>query len=133
MVGLAMEQAHAQLSANQVAVSVNEGLAIVGVKLAGQSPTQDGFFECVMKRFGVGLGIIGREGNESGVIIDQDAELSAQRFAVDREGGSRREVHHPQVIDVRRLERLGGAGLQAAGAQTLAVQALGGSGSMFPP
>jgi len=51
-----VEQAHAQLRADQVGVSVDEGLALIGVELAGRTAAQDRLLEGVMKRLGVGLG-----------------------------------------------------------------------------
>ena len=64
-------------------MAVDKGFAVVGIKFSGKSTAQDGFLESVVKGFGVGLRIISREGDQAGVIIDQDTELSAQGFAVD--------------------------------------------------
>ena len=86
MIGFCVEPPHAQLGADQVAVGADEGFALVGVKLAGQAAAQDRFFEGVMKRLGVGLGVVSGKGDETGVVIDQDAELSGQRLAAGRKG-----------------------------------------------
>ena len=55
MVGLGVEQAHAQLGADQMAVGVDEGLALIGVELAGQAAVY-GFFERVMERLALACG-----------------------------------------------------------------------------
>ena len=99
MVWFGMEQAHPQLGADQVAVGVDEGLALVGVELARQTAAQNGFLESVMKSLGVGLGVISGKRDEPGVVIDQNTQMRQQRLAADGEGWAGREVHHPQVID----------------------------------
>jgi len=72
MVGFCVEQAHPQLGADQVAVGVDEGFALVGVELARQATAQNGFLESVMKSLGIGLGVISGKRDEPGVVIDQD-------------------------------------------------------------
>src|ERR1022692_4323050 len=77
-----------------------------------------------MERLGVGLRIIGGKRDESGMVIDQEAQMGRQCFASDRKSWTGREVHHPQVIDVRSFEGFGGTGFQATGAQAFAVHTL---------
>ena len=89
VIGLAVEQPNSELGADQAGVAIDEGLALVGVELAGQSPAQHGFLERVMKSFGVGLGIIPRKRKQAGMIVDEHAQMSGQGLAFDRKGGSR--------------------------------------------
>jgi hypothetical protein len=73
MIRFCVQQPHAQLGADQVAVSVDEGFALIGVELAGQAAAQNCFLEGVMKSLGIGLGVVSGKGNEPGVIIHQHA------------------------------------------------------------
>ena len=75
-----MQEPDAQLSADDAGVGIDEGLALVGIELAGQTSAQDGFFESVMKGFGVGLAIIRGEGQQPGVIVDEHAQMGGQAF-----------------------------------------------------
>ena len=127
VVRLAVEQANAQFGADHPGVSIDEGLALVGVEFARQSPTQHGFFQSVMKRFGIGLAIVGAERNQSRVIVNKNAQMSAEAFSLHRQHWARREVDHPQVVNLRRFEGFGRTALQSAGTQrgpvvTLAAQ-----------
>lgn len=121
VIRFAMEQAQPELGADQPSVAVDEGLALIGVKFAGQAAAEDRFLERVMKGLGVGVEIVGGERNQAGMIVNEDAELSGHALALDRESGAGREIDHPEVVDGGGFESLGGAGLEATGADAFAV------------
>ena len=70
VIRFAVQQADAQLSADQMGVSIDEGFALISVEFARQAPTQDGFLQSMMQRLRVGLGVISGEGDEPGMVID---------------------------------------------------------------
>ena len=106
-----MEQADAQIGADDARVVIDERTPLIGVELARQTPPADGFLEAAMKAAGVGLEIISGVGHHSRMIIQDRAQVSRGGLFLSRqmEEGSRREVHHPQFVDQRNFERFGRA------------------------
>ena len=61
---------------------IDEGFALVGVKLERQAATQDRLLEAVQERGGVAVGIVGAISDEAAVIIEDDAQLGGEHFVI---------------------------------------------------
>jgi hypothetical protein len=67
---LGVDEADAQVGANDLEVIVDEGASVVGVELSGKSPAAQSFLEATQKSLGVGGPSVGGEGNQPRVIIN---------------------------------------------------------------
>lgn len=76
-------------------MAVDKGLAIIGVEFSRQSAAQQSLLQAVMECLGVGSGIVGGKGDESGMVVDENAQMGGEGFAVDRQGGTLGEIGHP--------------------------------------
>jgi len=81
MIWLTVQQPHAQLRAHGGGVAAHKGFALVRVEFARQAPAQDGFFERVMKRLGIGRRIVAAEDDEPGAIVDKHAQVGGLGLA----------------------------------------------------
>lgn len=127
VIGLGVQEADAEVGAGDFGVVVDEGFSLVGVELEGKTPAQDRLFEAVQKRGGVGFGIICPVGNESAVVVEQQAEMGGKDFAIGSpQGRTTGEVHHPQVVGRGCLEGFCRAAFQPPGLETAGVVAVGG-------
>ena len=63
-----------------------------------------------MKGWGVGAQVISGVGNEARVVVNDDAQGGGNGLGISRrvQRGARGKVGHPEVIDLRSLEALGG-------------------------
>jgi hypothetical protein len=75
VVGLGVQEPDAEVGADDANVGVDEGLALVGVEFDGESPAQDGLFEAVQEAGGVAGQVVCGIGDESTVVVEDDAEL----------------------------------------------------------
>ena len=99
VVGLVMEEADAEVGADDVGVFADEGGAVVDVEFVREASTKDGFFEGMMEGFGVLPRVVGGVGKEARVLVDDDAEVSGKVVAVEtNELGAGAEVGHPEVV-----------------------------------
>jgi hypothetical protein len=107
-----VEESDAQAGTNKAGVVVGEGATLIGVELEGKTAAADGLFEGVMKALGVGLEVIGAEGHQAGVIVNDQTQMGGEGLAGGRgvEVGAWGEVDHPEVVDGGGLEALGGTG-----------------------
>ena len=78
MKGLGVEEPNTQAGADDAGVVVGEGAALIGVELDRQTAAADGFLEGVMKALGVGMEVVGGEGDEPGVIVDDQAQVGGE-------------------------------------------------------
>ena len=99
VVGLVMEEADAEVGADDVGMFADEGGAVVDVEFVGEASTEDGFFEGVVEGFSILLGVAGGLGEEARVVVDDDSEVSGEVVAVEtNELGAGAEVGHPEVV-----------------------------------
>ena len=119
VVGLGVQKPDAEVGADDLDVMVDEGPALIGVEAQGQSAPQDGLLEAVQEGGRVASQIISGKGDEPAVVIEDDAKLSGDHFAL---GASQRrsasEVHHPQFVGRGSLEGFLRAALQPSCVQT---------------
>jgi hypothetical protein len=64
-----VEQADAEVGADDVGVLADEGGTVVDVELVGKTTAAEGFLEGVMKAPGVLGAVIGGVGNEPAVVV----------------------------------------------------------------
>ena len=65
VVGLVMEEADAEVGADDVGVFAEEGGAVVDVEFVREASAEDGFFEGVMEGFGAFPEVVGSVGEEA--------------------------------------------------------------------
>src|SRR6266498_2331826 len=111
MVGFGVEESDAQVGTYDASMVIGERAALVGVEFGGQAAAAQSFLKGLMKGLGVSLQEISGIRNEPRVIVDDDTQESGNGFGPVggvqvRAGG---KVGHPQVVDKRRFEALGGA------------------------
>ena len=70
-----VEEAQAEFGADQAGMIVGEGTTLIGVDGAGETPAAQGILEGEMKTLGVGPGVIEGRGDQTGVIVDDGAEM----------------------------------------------------------
>src|SRR4030095_10642984 len=107
---LGVNQTDAQVGANDLEVLVDEGPSIIDVEFSGQTPSANGLFETGQQRVNVGVQRVGAEGNQAGVIVDDQTQMSGAGLGGNRQERPRRKVGAPQLVDPGSLEGLGGAG-----------------------
>ena len=110
VVRLGVEQADAQVGADDAGVVVDERTALVGVELAGHTPAANSFLEAAMEAARVGPQIIRGVGQHPRMVVNDGAQVRGRGLllAGQMEEGTRGKVHHPQLIDQRRFKRFGG-------------------------
>src|ERR1700719_2598842 len=91
---------------------VRKWFAIIGIEFMRDPATLDCLFERLMKSIAVGCQVIGAVSNEARMIIQDQAEVGREDFALDVKFWPGRKIRHPQVIDEGRLEGLGWSALQ---------------------
>src|SRR6266705_2075522 len=111
MVRLGVEQPDAQVGAHDPSMVIGERATLVGVELGGQAAAAQSFLKGLMESLGIGPQVISRKRNEPRVIIDDDTQGSGKGLGPvgGLQVGAGGKVGHPQVVDKRRLEALGGA------------------------
>ncbi len=126
VIGFGVKQADAEVGANGAGVVADKGLALVGIELVGQAAAQDGLLEAVEESDGVAGEIIGGVGDEAAVVVNNDAELGGDGFALgSAQGGAAGEVDHPEVVGIRGLEGFLRAAVESSGTQGAAIVAVG--------
>ena len=105
-----VNQANAQIGADDPQVVIDERAAVVSVELARQAAAAQRFLETDQQRLGIGRQPVGGRGDEARVIVDDQAQVRRHRLGVQRQKRPRRKVHHPQVVDPGGFEDLGGTG-----------------------
>src|ERR1700750_1153764 len=96
---------------------VRKWFAIIGIEFMRDPATLDGLFECLMKSIAVGCQVIGAVSNEARMIIQNQAEVGREDFAIDIKFWTRRKIRHPQVIDKGRFKGFRRSGLQPSAPQ----------------
>jgi hypothetical protein len=116
VVRLGVEEADAQVGAHDPGMVVGERSALIGVEFGGQAAAAQRFLEGLMEGLSVRPQEIRRIGNEPRVIVDDDTQESGNGFGPvgGVQIGAGGKVGHPQVVDKRRLETLGGAAQRLA-------------------
>src|SRR6185503_495234 len=107
---LGVNQTDAQVGTDDLEVLVDEGPSIIHVEFSGQTSSADALFEASQKRVNVGRQSIGPEGNQAGMIIDDQTQMSGAGLGRHRQEGPGGEVGAPQIVDPGSLEGFGGAG-----------------------
>ena len=100
-VGFVVKESDAEVGADDVGVFANEWGTVVDVEFVGEASALNGFFEGVMEGFGAFSEVVGGIGEEACVVVDDDAEVGGEVFAVGLdELGAGAEVGHPEVVGV---------------------------------
>jgi len=71
VIGLGVEQADIEICANHPRMIIDKGLALIGVEFEGTPTPQNRLFEAMQETRSIAGGIVGSEGNETAVIINQ--------------------------------------------------------------
>jgi len=125
MIGLGVQEPDTEVGANDFGVVIDEGLAMVGVELEGQSAAKHGLFEAVKEGGGVTLCVVGGKDDEPAVVVKDDAQPAGEHLAIgspqSRPAG---KIDHPQIVGRGSLEGFGRAALQPSGLQTAGIEAL---------
>jgi hypothetical protein len=120
------QEADAEVGTNDLGVVVDEGFALVGVEFEGQAAPQNGLLEGVEERGGVGVCVVAGKDNESAVVVNNEAEVGGDDFAVvsakSRPAG---EIDHPQIVGRGGFEGFGRTVLESPGLEAAGVEAVG--------
>ena len=108
--GFGVDQANAQVGADDLEVIVDEGTSVVGVEFAGKVATAESFLQAAQEGLGVSGQSVGGEGDEARMIIEDHAQMSGQRLGVQGQERSRGEVGDPEVVGAGGFKGLGRAG-----------------------
>ena len=126
VVGLGVQEADAEVGANDFGMVVDEGFALVGVEFDGQASSQHGLHEAVEERGGVSVCVVAGKDNESTVVVNNEAEVGGDDFAVgSTESRTAGEIDHPQIIGRGGFEGFGRTVLEPSGLETAGVDAVG--------
>lgn len=100
-----MKESNAKVGADDVGVFADEGRTVVRVELVRNTTTEDGLLEGVVKALRAFVQVVGRVGDESTVVIDEDGEVGGDGLALrGGELGTGAEVGHPEVVGERCFE-----------------------------
>jgi len=126
MVWLRVQEADAEVGANDFCVVVDEGFALVGVEFDRQAAPQHSLLEAVEESGGVGARVVAGKDNESTVVVNNEAEVGGDDFAIiSTESRTAGEIDHPQIVGRGGFEGFGRTALEPSGLEAAGVEAVG--------
>ena len=124
VVGLGVQEADAEVGANDFCVVVDEGFALVGVEFDRQAAPQHGLLEAVEESGGVGARVVASKDDEPTVVVNNEAEVGGDDFAVvSTESRTAGEIDHPQIVGRGGFEGFGRTVVEPSGLEAAGVEA----------